>query len=104
MDIQRIHFIREILERNYQGKPIPTMQYSYDNASYLDPIFMEAPSHDQANLRALYEKLGGRRSEGRWLGTIVIIPNRSFWASWRGISTDEVQVVASTNPKGSQVS
>ncbi len=88
MDIQRIHFIREILERDYRGKAIPTMQYSYDNASYLDPIFMEVPSHDQASLRALYEKLGGRRSEEAWFGTTVIIPNRSYWASWQSISAD----------------
>ncbi len=98
MDIQRIHFIRGILGRNYQGEAIPTMQYSYDNASYLDPIFMEVPSNDQANLRALYEKLGGSRPAEAWFGTTVIIPHRSFWASWRSISRDEVRVIANTGP------
>ncbi len=96
MDMQRIHFICEVLRQDFQGKGTPTMQYSYDNASYLDPVFTEAPSNDQAALRAFYQHLGGSRREGASLGTTVIIPNRSFWKSRWPITAGEVQVVRST--------
>ena len=35
MDINKIHFIREIMEKDFRGRETPTMQLSYDNASYL---------------------------------------------------------------------
>jgi hypothetical protein len=95
MDINKIHFIREILVMDHQGKTIPSMQFSYDNASYLQPSFMNVPSTDQAQVRKLYEQLGGGRHEGWWSGSTVIIPNRSFWANLWGISADEVQVMTS---------
>ncbi len=93
MDIKRIHFIREILVTDHLDNPIPAMQFSYDNASYLKPTFQLAPTEDQAQVRELYRRLGGSRPEGEWSGSTVIIPNRSFWASLWGISADEVQVM-----------
>jgi hypothetical protein len=92
MDINKIHFIREILVKDYRGRETPTMQLSFDNASYQRPAFQGAPSADQEQVRALYLKLGGGRSEGWESGSTVIIPNRSFWASLWPISAEEVQV------------
>ncbi len=98
MDIKRIHFIREVLATDYRGRPVPTMQFSYDNASYLNPTFLFAATNDEAQLRTLYVKLGGSRPESGGSGTTVIIPNRSWYSSLWGISPDDVQVVASTAP------
>ncbi len=97
MDTNKIHFIREILLTDNRGKETPTMQFSYDNASYLLPTYLLVPSADQARIHALYLKLGGSRSEGRESGTVVVIPNRSAWARWWPISVEEVQVVAGTD-------
>lgn len=77
MDIQAIHFIREVLVTNWQGKPTPQMQFSFANASFLDPAFQEVPSTDQEQVRELYLELGGRRLENERFGSTVIIPNRS---------------------------
>ncbi len=95
MDIKRIHFIREVLVTDHRNKTTPTMQFSYDNASYLHPSFMNVPSADQAQVRKLYGQLGGSPPGGGWSGSTVIIPNRSFWASLWRISVDEVQVMTS---------
>jgi hypothetical protein len=95
MDVSKIHFIREIMVEDYRGRETPTMQVSDDNASYLRPKFLSAPSAEQEKVRALYLKLGGGRREGWWIGSTVIIPNRSFWASLRRISADEVLVATS---------
>jgi hypothetical protein len=97
MNIRPIHFIRELLVTDQRGSQTPTMQYSCDNASYLHPEFLPAPTSDQAQLRAVYLELGGGRMEGSYSGSTVIIPNRSFWASMRPISIDEVQLVAGTD-------
>jgi hypothetical protein len=95
MDVNKIHFIREIMVKDYHGRETPTMQISDDNASYLCPKFLRAPSTDQEQVRALYLKLGGGRSEGWESGSTVIIPNRSVWASLWPISAEEVQVMTS---------
>lgn len=95
MDIKKIHFIREILVLDYRGKTTPTMQFSNDNASYLQPSFMDVPSIDQAQVRTLYEQLGGGRQEGWLNGSTVIIPNRSFWANMWRVTADEVRVMTS---------
>ena len=95
MDVNKIHFIREIMVRDFRGRETPTMQLSYDNASYLIPTFLKAPSADQEQVRALYLKLGGGRPESSESGSTVIIPNRSFWASLWPISAEEVQVMTS---------
>ena len=96
MEIKRIHFIREILITDYQGNPIPTMQFSDDNAAYLNPVFLTISSWDQAQLRRLYERLGGTRSDGGENGTTIIIPNRPWYSSFWDITADEVQIVPST--------
>lgn len=93
MDVSKIHFIREILVKDYRGAEKPTMLISEANASYLRPSFVSAPSADQEQVRALYLRLGGGRPEGSESGSTVIIPNRSFWASLRPISAEEVQVM-----------
>jgi hypothetical protein len=95
MNVRKIHFIREIMEKDFRGREKPTMQLSYDNASYMRPKFLAAPSADQEQMRSLYFKLGGGRREGSWSGSTVIIPNRSLWASLWPISAEEVQVLTS---------
>lgn len=95
MDVSKIHFIREIMVKDLRGGEKPTMQISEDNASYLRPNFLGAPFADQEQVRALYLKLGGGRSEGSESGSTVIIPNRSFWANLWPISAEEVKVMAS---------
>jgi len=101
MSINEIHFIREILVKDFQGKEIPTLQTSYANASSLRPNFKAVPFYELEEITALYIKLGGGRAEGAPCGSTVIIPNRSRWANLWGISADEVEVVASTadNPQ-----
>jgi hypothetical protein len=95
MDVNRIHFIREIVVTDHRGRETPTMQFSYDNASYLRLTFLGVPSADQEQVRALYLKLGGGRVEGWESGSTVIIPNRSRWANLWPISAEEVQVMTS---------
>lgn len=97
MDTNKIHFIREIVLTDLQGKRTPTMQFSYDNASYLHPMYLLVPTADQKRIRALYLKLGGSRIEGRENGTTVVIPNRSAWASMWPISVEEVRVTDGAN-------
>lgn len=99
MDVKRIHFIREIMVTDYRGGSIPTMQFSYDNASYLNPTFVSASTNDVAPLRELYTRLSGSRREGGPDGTTVIIPNRSWYSSLWGISADEVKTVPNTDSK-----
>ncbi len=73
------------------------MQFSHDNASYLHPTFLWAPSADEAPMRALYLSLGGKRADGDEIGTTVIIPNRAWYSSFSSISAGQVRVVASTD-------
>jgi hypothetical protein len=93
MSMQEIHFIRDALVKDYQGVESSVMEVSLSNSSSLHPKFQQAAFYETLEVRALYTKLGGsRRAEDR-RGSTVIIPNRSRWASLRGISAEEVQVV-----------
>ncbi len=94
MDIRRVHFIREVLVDDYAGRAIPTMQFSYDNASYLNPGYLAVSTNEIDRVRALYLKLGGSRAEAGGDGTTVIIPNRSWYDSLWEIKPDQVRVVA----------
>jgi hypothetical protein len=97
MSINEIHFIREILVRDFRGNEIPTLQASYANASSLHPKYKTVPFYEVDQVRALYAKLGGSRREGSRSGTTVIIPNRSLWANLRSISAEEVEIIESTD-------
>jgi hypothetical protein len=59
------------------------MQYSYDNASYLDPHFMGVGFAAQAKARELHYQLGGSRARDMAVGKTVILPNRGW--SWRNL-------------------
>lgn len=83
MDIKAIHFLREILVFDRRGKPTPIMQFSFDNASYLEPAFQEVPYTDQERVHELYLELGGRHLANEWCGTTVVIPNRPRWGFLR---------------------
>jgi hypothetical protein len=75
------------------------MQFSYDNASYLNPTFRNAASGDEAQLREVYLKLGGSRANGQPAGNIVIIPNGSWYTNFWGIPAGEVRIVASVGER-----
>ena len=93
MSIQEIHFIRDALVTDFQGKESSVMEVSLSNASSIHPKFQQAAFYEMDEVRALYAKLGGSRSANDSRGSTVIIPNRSRWASLRGISAEEVRVV-----------
>lgn len=97
MSTNDIHFIREILVKDFKGNEIPTLQASYANASSLSPKFKAVPFYEVEEIGALYVKLGGGRREGSQSGSTVIIPNRSRWANLWGISAEEVRVVETTS-------
>ena len=94
MSITDIHFMREVLVTDYSGKVIPTMQSSNANSDCLNPTFKEVAFYNHAAVSALYRELGGGRNEGALVGSTVIIPNRSGWASLWKISPAEVKVVS----------
>jgi hypothetical protein len=83
-----------VLVGDYNGKAIPTMQFSSDNASYLNPNFSPVSTPEIAEAHALYLKLGGSRPEAGGDGTTVIIPNRSWYHSLSEINADQVRVIA----------
>lgn len=93
MSIQEIHFIREALVTDFQGKENAVMEVSLSNASTSHPKFQHAAFYEMDAVRALYVKLGGARRAGDKRGSTVIIPNRTRWASLWGVSAAEVQVV-----------
>lgn len=95
MNLNEFHFIREILVRDYRNNEIPTMQASSANASCLHAKFKQVSFYEQDAVRAFYRELGGGRSEGSRLGSTIILPNRSLWASLWRISPAEVLVIPS---------
>jgi hypothetical protein len=99
MPINEIHFIREILVTDFQGKQVPTMQTSDANTSSLHPIFHEVAFYDVDKVRTLYHELGGGRHEGARMGSTVILPHRSRWAQLWHITADQVQVIDSAFPQ-----
>lgn len=95
MSRNEIHFMREILVKDYRGKLIPTMEASYSNAFCLHPVFKEVSFYDQSEVSKLYHELGGGRNDDALVGSTVIIPHRPRWASLWRISPAEVQVISS---------
>lgn len=73
-DWNRIRFLREIQVRNHYGEPVGIMQYSFDNASFMQPQFAEVPFLYQAQAGELYLAWGGRRAENEPFGTIAVKP------------------------------
>ena len=71
----QVHHLREVLVRDWRGDTVSTMQYSFDNASYLRPTFMEVPFQHQERARQLYSDYGGRRRPEDVIGPTVIITN-----------------------------
>ncbi|MGB8646994.1 MAG: hypothetical protein WCF84_17285 [Anaerolineae bacterium] len=79
MNINRIHFLREVLVTyHFLAAPVPLMQFSYDNPSYVSPVFERAPDASQTRVRALYYRLGGIRRAEETVGSTVVIPERSL--------------------------
>lgn len=88
-----IHFIREILVKDYAGNLIPTMQSSDSNADALHPYYISASFYEHKDLQVLYHHLGGGRRDGAAMGSTVVIPNRTKWASMRKINAAEVTIL-----------
>ncbi len=97
MNIRLIHFIREIVAVDARGRATPTMQFSYDNASFLHPSFVSVSRGEAEQLRRLYLDLGGTSPQAGRNGTTVIIPNRPWIESFRGITAEGVRIVATTD-------
>lgn len=97
MNFPNIHFIREILVADYAGNLIPTMQSSDSNESSADPHYRSAAFYEQADLRTLYHELGGSRQPDQPLGSTVVIPHRTRWASLWKIAPGDVTII---NPSG----
>lgn len=93
MNSNEIHFIREILVKDFQGREVATMQSSDANTSSLHPTFREVPFYDVEAVRALYYDLGGGRHEGARMGSTVILPHRSRWAQLWRVTAEQVQVI-----------
>lgn len=75
MNLEHIHFIREIIIVDKRGRKIPTMQISYAKPSDLEPKFQTVPSKFQAEMRILYEDFGGGRLKNWTIGLTITIPN-----------------------------
>jgi hypothetical protein len=83
MDFRKVHHLREVLVQDWRGNAVSTMHFSYDNAEYLQPHFIEVGSGDQAKAREIYYELGGSRAAETAIGKTVTIPNRGW--SWRDL-------------------
>ncbi len=93
MNINEMHFIREILVTDFQGKEVPTMQASEASTSSLHPQFQEVAFYDAEAVRTLYHELGGGRQEGARMGSTIVLPHRSRWAQLWRITAEQVQVL-----------
>ncbi len=76
MNLKQVHHLREVLVRDWKGNTVSSMEYSFDNAAYLEPHFTEVPFDYQERARELYLNYGGRWNEEVKTGTTVVIPNR----------------------------
>lgn len=74
MNMEHVHFMREVLVPDKRGRKIPTMQISYSKPYDVNPMFRAVPKGDQKEAREIYEKLGGGRLEEWWTGVTIIIP------------------------------
>jgi hypothetical protein len=95
MNINEMHFIREILVTDVSGKEVPTMQASCGSTSNLHPIYKEVAFYDVDAVRALYHELGGSRQDGEPIGSTVILPHRSRWVQLWRLTAADVQVIDS---------
>lgn len=75
MNLEHIHFIREIMIEDKRGRKVPTMQVSYAKPFDVRPTFQTVPPKHQKQIRELYQKLGGGRLPEWLVGLTVIIPN-----------------------------
>lgn len=74
MNLEHVHFIREVLITDRRGRKKPTMQISYAKASDLNPVFQNVPPKFQNEMRLLYNDLGGGRLDKWWVGLTLTIP------------------------------
>lgn len=93
MNINEIHFIREILVTNYLGTAVRTMQTSDANPDSLHPNLRDVAFYDVAAVTKLYAELGGGRRDGAEIGSTVILPTRSRWQNLSRITAAEVRIV-----------
>ncbi len=75
MDLENIHFIREIVIADKQGKKKPVIQISYARPSETHPKFQTVPDKYQSQMRTLYREMGGGRLDEWLVGLTIIIPN-----------------------------
>jgi len=75
VNLEHVHFIREIIVLDKRGRKIPTMQISYAKPSETQPKFQTVPSKFQKEMRILYEDMGGGRLKEWQVGLTIMIPH-----------------------------
>jgi hypothetical protein len=86
MNIQRIHFLREVLVTDANGHDTSAFEFSYDNGGDREPHFFGIADADRSQVRALYAAWGGSRLDGYRRGSTVKSPGSPFIQSkglWR---------------------
>jgi hypothetical protein len=74
MNIQRIHFLREILVTDRKGIATVVIEFSYDDRFVRRPRFFCVPDGAEGQARQLYLEWGGSRPLGYRIGTTVSRP------------------------------
>jgi hypothetical protein len=78
MNLRRIHFLREVLVSNANGKDTIAFEFTYDNGGGREPHFFGVTDDDLPEARTLYAAWGGSRPHGSRYGTTVKGPGSPF--------------------------
>ena len=78
MDVRRIHFLREVLAFDDEGRDDIKFEFSYDNGAGHTPFFFRVADEDLVQAHALYTAWGGSRPHGHRYGNIVRGPGSPF--------------------------
>lgn len=69
MNVERVHYLREIIVRDRKGQATVTVEFSYDDRFAHKPRFFGVPDDQVEQARRLYLEWGGSRPEGYRIGT-----------------------------------
>lgn len=76
MKMDNVHFIREMLVTDKNGRKVPTIQISYSKPFDVNPKFRDVAKREQKQAREIYKQMGGGRLKNWWVGLTIIIPNK----------------------------
>ncbi len=71
MDVDKVHFFREVLVADDKGQTNVVIEFSYDDRFAYRHRFYGVPADQQVMARQLYQEWGGNRLKGYWRGTTV---------------------------------